>query len=390
MSERTLYERVGALNLLDNSDTQVPETPVVLPLSNKHSWQAQPRNDLKCGESYRGRKISFCPWNIVTHYHEWFVGKKNGELIRPYFDATALLRCKLWDFYYVWHPANAKKDCYAIVVPTDQLEDLISRISETLDIQLSIPAGVHSVKFRVIFGDFGTPLPRFLGHALDPAAFSNMVSNMPPSNPRDSVYDMSRISPQAQTSYLRKVDGLFENHDKAQRKKNKSAKSLQRTLYQRRSWGRQTKREPRQVVLVGHGISSDLEFVKHVGFDIARDAKFLEIVDTQDMHRHLRMLPQQPDPSVGEGGWDTNGEMSDGGYPENEPEWKDEAPAPAPVYEAVYEAKVKQPKPIVKISDEEAEARWGAQEPVDWPSNSPQQAGSSFEGVEGEEDLIWL
>lgn len=51
--------------------------------------------------------------------------------------------------------------------------------------------------------------------------------------------------------------------------------------------------EPRQVVLVGHSIRSDLTLVKNVGFKVDMDAKFLEIVDTQDMHRHLHMLPQQ-------------------------------------------------------------------------------------------------
>lgn len=256
MSERTLYERVGALNLLETPGTEATESSAVLPLSNIHSWRAQPRNDLKRGETYRGRRISFCPWNIVTHYHEWFVGKKNGELIRPYFGTSALLQCKLWDFYYVWHPASAKKDKYAIIVPTDQFEDLLSRINETLDIQLSIPIGLHSGKFRAIFGELGTPLPRFLGHALDPAAYSGMISNMPPPDSRDAIYDTPRITPQGRTVYLKKVDGLFENYDKAQRKRLKSDKSHQKNQRQRKSWGKQAKRVQRYLGLrrkIGEG-----------------------------------------------------------------------------------------------------------------------------------------
>ena len=46
--------------------------------------------------------------------------------------------------------------------------------------------------------------------------------------------------------------------------------------------------EPRHVVLVGHDIKSDISMVKNIGFHMTNDM-FLDIVDTQYFHQHLRM-----------------------------------------------------------------------------------------------------
>lgn len=48
----------------------------------------------------------------------------------------------------------------------------------------------------------------------------------------------------------------------------------------------------RDVVLVGHDIRSDISLIKNIGFHV-EDGMFLEIVDTQDVHQHLRMKTQQ-------------------------------------------------------------------------------------------------
>ncbi|CAK7218664.1 hypothetical protein SBRCBS47491_003584 [Sporothrix bragantina] len=131
--------------------------------------------------------------------------------------------------------------------------------------------------------------------------------------------------------------------------------------------------EKRHVVLIGHDIKSDISLVKNIGFHVTDDM-FLEIVDTQDFHQHLRMSAQQaglkfvltdleiehyflhnggndavytlqamvrlvvkkrqdslrrhqerllpgytPDPAIVEEGWDSGGEMSDGGP--QKPDW---------------------------------------------------------------------
>ncbi|KJR87862.1 QDE-2-interacting protein [Sporothrix schenckii 1099-18] len=48
----------------------------------------------------------------------------------------------------------------------------------------------------------------------------------------------------------------------------------------------------RNVVLVGHDIKSDISLIKNIGFHMT-DGIFLEVVDTQYFHQHLRMKNQQ-------------------------------------------------------------------------------------------------
>lgn len=43
---------------------------------------------------------------------------------------------------------------------------------------------------------------------------------------------------------------------------------------------------------MGHDIKSDISLVRNVGFHV-KDGMFLEIVDTQYLHQHYRMLGQQ-------------------------------------------------------------------------------------------------
>ncbi|CAK7202642.1 hypothetical protein SEUCBS139899_005368 [Sporothrix eucalyptigena] len=131
--------------------------------------------------------------------------------------------------------------------------------------------------------------------------------------------------------------------------------------------------ETRKVVLVGHDIKSDISLIKNIGFHVTDDM-FLDIVDTQDFYQHLRMKAHQaslkfiltdleiehtflhnggndavytlqamvrialkkrqdsirrhleklqpgyaPDPSIIEEGWNSGGEMSDGGP--KKPDW---------------------------------------------------------------------
>ncbi|CAK7230227.1 ATP-dependent DNA helicase yku80 [Sporothrix curviconia] len=131
--------------------------------------------------------------------------------------------------------------------------------------------------------------------------------------------------------------------------------------------------EKRHVVLVGHDIRSDISLLKNIGLHVTDDM-FLEIVDTQDFHQHLRMSAQQaglkfvladleiehyflhnggndavytlqamirlavkkrqdslrrhqerllpgytPDAAITEEGWESGGEVSDGGP--QKPEW---------------------------------------------------------------------
>lgn len=228
-----------------------------LPLLDIAGFRRTARDDAGHGLVYPGRRVGFCPWEIVTHYPVWFVGKQNSERIQPYFQTDALLQCQRWDFCYLWHPAKEKMDKHVLLIPTEQFQHLLDRINQTLTIQLTIPPGVNGDKFRVIFGQQKTPIPRFLGHAPDAKGLAALVEAMPPLHRDDAVYELAHAKHQAQDMYLKKVNGLLYKYDKSGRKKNKSDKAKKKRIYERKLWGKQIKRIQRYVGLrekAGEGI----------------------------------------------------------------------------------------------------------------------------------------
>lgn len=571
MAGKTLYERLETASK-DSVSTDLSQTDVeggassqsVAPLAGGPSWKAKPRTDMVRGERYRGRRIGFCPWSLVTNYHKWFVGKKNGERIRPYHELQALLGHQMWDFYYIWHPANSQPNQYAILVPVDQFESLLSRLNTTLDIALTIPIGNHGRKFRASFGENNTPMPRFLGHATSLESFNAMISSMPLPNPGDKLAGMSHIPSEVRDAYCQKIDGLFRTYEKGKPKNTQKAvaahkiwgmqfKRVQRYLGLRGQTGQVPDRGPlgtprkldltvpspyiplkdavfvamdiesyefntrmvteigfgildtrdidgvapsdrgtawhkkiqgrhiriqehahavnrvhvhgcennfnfgttefvklrdipallkeilqpvntdgrfRQVILVGHSIDCDLAFVKNVGFDMQKDAKFRETIDTQNMYRHYsrstqntglsRLLREleldysflhnggndavytlqalitlsivkrdvsldrhykkleagyKPDPLAVEGGWDTGGEMTDGST--RDVSWKELSDAETTSKststskskgkgKAKVVGSTSKPIDVSKITDEQAEALWGEETQEPW------------------------
>ncbi|OAA58538.1 ku family DNA-binding protein [Niveomyces insectorum RCEF 264] len=277
----------GAAFAFHPKPADVPAT-AVLPLVNIPGDQGKPRPGLERGSKYTGNRVKFCPWKMVMHYHKWFVGKTNGERIQPYFETGALLKCQTWDFCYLWNQAKGKTDQHVIVVPTEQFQHFLDRLNQTLRIQLTIPVGVNAERFRVSFGQQGTPLPRFLGHASDANTFEALVKTMPSLDPADNIHQMSRFKPQAQTMYLKKVKGLLCKYDKTDSKKHKADKAQKKRALARRTWGKQAKRIQRYLGLRGkadfasRGVASDsntkeLDLTKPVPFSLEEDVIFVSM-----------------------------------------------------------------------------------------------------------------
>jgi len=61
--------------------------------SESLSWK---ETGLKLGD-VSGEREEFCPWRLVTHYPDIFVGKENGEKCRPLFALDALHKNRVWD-----------------------------------------------------------------------------------------------------------------------------------------------------------------------------------------------------------------------------------------------------------------------------------------------------
>lgn len=222
---------------------------VATPLVEIASPKGLTNPSAKYGKIYPGRRIPFCPWTIVENYHTWFVGKQNSPRVEPYFEKEELLSCQSWDFCYVWHPEKEKAGTYVLLVPTSQFQHLLDRINETLQIQLVIPPGTFAEKFNVIFGQYQTPIPRFLGRAADEATFDTLVKSMPPPNSADDVFGNPRIEAKGAQMYAKKIDKLLAEHSKEKHKKKKSDKNRTKRLLNRRAAGRQIKRVQRYMGL---------------------------------------------------------------------------------------------------------------------------------------------
>ncbi|CAI4211803.1 unnamed protein product [Parascedosporium putredinis] len=105
----------------------------------------------------------FCPWRMVYHYPDWFIGKVNGPLARPLFDD--FFRHQEWHFYYAFTSDTLVETPY-LFVPTEQFIAFLNIVNAELKINLTIPVGENGEKFYVSFRE-GLPQPRYLCNVYD-------------------------------------------------------------------------------------------------------------------------------------------------------------------------------------------------------------------------------
>ena len=236
-----------------------PAQPPPKPLVHIAGATGPLNSNVEVGQAYPGSRNGFCPWALVANYHLWFVGRQNSERIKPYFEKGALLQAQAWDFCYLWQPVTDEEEPqnqtrtktpqkHVLLVPTSQFQHFMNRINQTLGIQLIVPPGPSGEKFRVIFGQQKTPVPRFLGRAADETALASIVRNMPAINVRDGT---DRMKPQAKKMYEKKVAGLVVRYDrdKMEQKLAKAEKNRLRRKTERQTVGRQIKRVQRYLGL---------------------------------------------------------------------------------------------------------------------------------------------
>ncbi|PKS06835.1 hypothetical protein jhhlp_006911 [Lomentospora prolificans] len=98
--------------------------------------------------------MSFCPWRMVHHYPDWFIGKSNGPRARPYFE-------KFYE-YQEWDFSDARYATPFLFIPTEQFVAFLGTINAELGTSLKIPPGEHTKRFSITFRP-GLPQPRYLG-----------------------------------------------------------------------------------------------------------------------------------------------------------------------------------------------------------------------------------
>jgi len=128
-------------------------------------------------------------------------------------------------------------------VPTYQFEHLLDVVNAKLEINLTIPPGKNSDKFKLRFGAGNGPRPRFLGRSDTAGRFSSLLhEGIPSPNPEDDLENVSHYGRDALLDILQMIE-------KASPKPKKSEKNRYKRTIAHREWGRAVKRTQRYLGL---------------------------------------------------------------------------------------------------------------------------------------------
>ncbi|KAI1659553.1 hypothetical protein F4813DRAFT_387659 [Daldinia decipiens] len=213
--------------------------------------------DMAMGDqSLKGQK--FCPWKLVRSYPHRLTDLDNREEVIKVF-TKLLFENRTWDLFCLLDPSKTGRNPL-LLVPSAQFEELLKHVNSHLKLQLDIPEGEIGKNFSVTFGDWDTPLPRFLGRASNSTVLDELVLRIH----RLPVDDLAQLSTAALQNYRAKMDNVYGSlkqvKDKAVVKASKRAKSIRRRIRRQKGYGRMTKRAQRYLGLRGlSGYPSSLD-----------------------------------------------------------------------------------------------------------------------------------
>lgn len=209
--------------------------------ANVEQKVAWPDYGLKKGE-VSPQSEAFCPWKLVTRYPNTFVGKRNGVRAAPFFEAPAIHEGQDWDFFYIHNPLELEHKPI-LFVPTYQFQHLLEVVNAELDTNLTIPDGKNTEKFTMTFGHEQTPRPRFLGRSTTHQTFEALETDLPLSDPTDSL-DGAPVK--AKEYFLEQLETIRRT---ASMGKNKSEKNRVHRIAAHKAWGRSIRRVQRYLGL---------------------------------------------------------------------------------------------------------------------------------------------
>ncbi|KAL2263226.1 hypothetical protein VTK26DRAFT_7720 [Humicola hyalothermophila] len=199
--------------------------------------------------------LTFVPWNFVEDYPDMFVGKRNGDRVRPLFSLDALHDNRVWDLYYIHKPKEeGKNEKPILLVPTYQFQHLLDVVNAKMETQLTIPPGRPAEKFNLSFGLGNSPRPRFLGRSTTAEAFQTLYNSVPGPHPDDELSKATQLGREE----FERLLGLTHGRGKT----SKSDRNRTKRIHTHRSWGRSIKRIQRYLGLrrrVGNGSNPSVD-----------------------------------------------------------------------------------------------------------------------------------
>ncbi|KAI2470435.1 hypothetical protein F4781DRAFT_421354 [Annulohypoxylon bovei var. microspora] len=197
---------------------------------------------MKIGE-VSGKGMQFCPWKLIRSYPYTHGDRQSQEEVGEVFKLV-LFENRVWDVFYLSDPSGHGRDPL-LLVPSSQAKDFLSDVSFQLKIPLPIPRGQAGENFSLAFGDWGMPLPHFVGRAESNDTLEGLkeqVKRLPKDN-------LAGLSTTASEVYKNKMDEIH-NSIRSGKKKNPEANRVKRVERQK-GYGRMIKRSQRYLGLRG-------------------------------------------------------------------------------------------------------------------------------------------
>lgn len=120
-----------------------------------------------------------------------------------------------------------------LLVPTTQFKAFLDYANSQLGTELEIPRGEASDKFCLLFGEFNTPLPRFLGRPLDNEALEGLKLKKD-FLPEDDLTCLGAVALRYYKERMDKIYNSYKYHKKnpeiARRKRIERQKSCSRMV----------------------------------------------------------------------------------------------------------------------------------------------------------------
>ncbi|GAW22221.1 hypothetical protein ANO14919_117570 [Xylariales sp. No.14919] len=209
---------------------------------------------------------AFVPFKLVRDYPHMYVGKSNQKKVVEFFK-EALFKGRTWDFFSQSDPTATHGPL--LLVPTIQFELFLNIANHQLGGNLTIPKGSTGERFSLTFGEWDTPLPRFLGRADSASAVDALKarSHMLPAD------DLSHLAPSCYQRYRDKMDEINTSLRSAKRRR-KLEVSKKKRIQRNKDSGRMLKRVQRYLGLrqaISHVPSDSLTTV---GWDALKPAPF--------------------------------------------------------------------------------------------------------------------
>ncbi|OTB08354.1 hypothetical protein M426DRAFT_316978 [Hypoxylon sp. CI-4A] len=217
---------------------------------------------LEMGEQPQ-KDMQFCPWKLLRAYP--YVNY--DEFVVEYFNEM-LFEARTWDFYCLLDPGKNGRDPL-LLVPSSQFEDYLKSFDFLLQEQLLIPRNDARLKFFVTFGEWDTPLPRFLGCADSEEAIDELKLQIH-RLPKD---DLTSLSADVIQGYRDKMDWVYMSFKSNKRKKDPSVAKRQK-MERHKGYGRMVKRTQRYLGLRSQAIYPSVPSTSMEGWTVDKPPPF--------------------------------------------------------------------------------------------------------------------